>query len=222
MDNSPSPSIRLEQVDFAYGQFALSQLNLALGAGSVSSLIGPSGSGKSTLLRLIAGFLQPSHGSIYFGDECIATPTRMVPATARKVGLVFQNYALFPHMRVSENIMFGCPHEPSHLRLSIARDWAQRLGIEPLMSRYPHEISGGEQQRVALARALAANPRILLLDEPFANLDSALRKQVREDCFALLRARRITTLLVTHDEAEAEACTDQMFRMHQGTLSVVG
>ena len=183
------------------------------------ALLGPSGCGKTTLLRLIAGFEQPDTGEIRLGDQLVAGPRTSVPPERRQVGLVFQDYALFPHLTVAENIGFGLPRAGRAQRvaelLSIAR-------LDGVGRRYPHELSGGQQQRVAVARALAPQPHVVLLDEPWSNIDALLRASMRNELSAILRAAGATVLLVTHDREEAFSLADRVALMSDGTIEQAG
>ena len=212
-------SLSLRQIKFSYDAFHLSDCTLEIKEGETAALLGASGSGKSTVLRLIAGFLKPQAGEIYLGDTCVASPSQCVPAHKRNIGLVFQSYALFPHMTVRENILFGCQKSDSKKREILLQEWLERLDIAPLAARWPHQISGGEQQRVALARALIASPRLLLMDEPFANLNTELREQVRKECHHIIVQQGITTLLVTHDRGEAAEFASKIYSLSDGKLS---
>jgi iron(III) transport system ATP-binding protein len=181
-------------------------------------LLGPSGCGKTTLLRLIAGFEEPDAGEIYLIKRLVSRPGLVVPPEQRHIGMVFQDYALFPHMTVRQNIQFGLFRWPAAWRRTRLRDMLQLVGLADLAERYPHELSGGQQQRVALARALAPTPQLLLLDEPFSNLDVHLRQQLREEVQAILAQAGITTILVTHDQEEALSLADTLAVMAQGQL----
>jgi iron(III) transport system ATP-binding protein len=190
--------------------------------GELLVITGPSGCGKTTLLRLIAGLEAPEQGLIKIWGQPVAGPTTWLPPEARRVGLVFQEYALFPHMTVAENLAFGLrgwSRKSRALRVSTVLDMVRLLH---LAMRYPHELSGGEQQRVALARALAPGPDLLLLDEPFSNLDAGLRRQLREEVKGLLKASGNTAIFVTHDQEEALFMGDRMAIMNEGRLEQVG
>lgn len=215
---------------------ALHQLDLAVEQGSILALLGPSGSGKTTALRIIAGFDAPDAGVVEIAGQRVAGPGRFVPPDRRRVGMVFQEYALFPHLTVADNVGFGVagrpyrPHtiglrrEGAHMRRPLG-DWEARVeetlalvGMTNLGDRMPHELSGGQQQRVALARALCPRPALLLLDEPFSNLDEVLRKQVRREVRDILKSIGTTALFVTHDQDEALFMGDNVAVMDQGML----
>ena len=181
-------------------------------------LLGPSGCGKTTLLRLVAGFEEPDAGEIYLIKRLVSRPGLIVPPEQRHVGMVFQDYALFPHMTVSQNIQFGLFRWPAAWRRTRLAEMLRLVGLEGLGERYPHELSGGQQQRVALARALAPAPQLLLLDEPFSNLDVHLRQQLRDEVQAILEQAGITTILVTHDQEEALSFATTLAVINQGQL----
>jgi iron(III) transport system ATP-binding protein len=196
---------------------ALEDVNLDIEAGSRTAIVGPSGSGKTTLLRLIAGFEAPDTGEISLDGAKVADAGAGVPAHRRNVGLVMQEGALFPHLSVLDNIRFGIRSEPgSEAR---ARQLMELVELDRTMAdRQPHQLSGGQQQRVALARALARKPRLMLLDEPFSALDTALREQMREATAQVLAAANIATMLVTHDQDEAMTFADQLIVLREGRL----
>ncbi len=200
-----TPILSLQAVgkQFEPGLPVLQDIDLQVQSGAVVCLLGPSGCGKTTLLRLIAGFEEPTAGDIYLIKRLVSRPGLVVPPEKRHIGMVFQDYALFPHMTVGQNIQFGLFRWPAAWRRTRLTEMLQLVGLEGMAKRYPHELSGGQQQRVALARALAPNPQLLLLDEPFSNLDVNLRQQLREEVQAILSQADITTVLVTHDQEEA-------------------
>ena len=213
------PVLDLEGVSKAYGAVgAARDLRLTASAGELVTLIGPSGCGKSTLLRLVAGLDRPDAGTICIDGDEVAGPRSWVQPERRRVGLVFQDHALFPHLDVTRNIAFGLDRMPRTERRARVAEVLALARLEPLANRYPHELSGGEQQRVALARALAPRPAVVLLDEPFSSLDETLRAQVRADTIAVLRATGTTAVLVTHDQTEALSVGDRVVVMHQGRI----
>jgi iron(III) transport system ATP-binding protein len=183
----------------------------------VLCLLGPSGSGKSTLLRLIAGIERPSSGRIVIDGREVAGPGTFVEPEQRHVGMVFQDYALFPHLTVAQNVAFGVGADDARVAQLLAR-----LGLAELAASYPHALSGGERQRTALARALAPQPRLLLMDEPFSSLDSRLRDEVRQHTLAFLREAAITTVFVTHDPDEALRSADRIALLDRGRLVQIG
>ncbi len=214
-------SLLIEQLSYRRSAFALEGISLSLASGSTASLVGASGSGKTTLLNLIAGFIMPESGRIMIGGQCVAENGHGLAANKRGVGLVFQQHALFPHLRVEDNILFGCPQSGA-ARQHVLQGLLSDFHIAPLARRYPHELSGGEQQRVALARALAAGPRVLLMDEPFSSIDMALRRELRLECLEVLRRAGVTTLIVTHEAEEALELSDQVYVLEQGRMVQVG
>ncbi len=181
----------------------------------VVSLLGPSGCGKTTLLRLAAGLEKPLGGQIRLDEKVISSPEFVLTPEKRGVGLVFQSYALFPHLTVTQNILFGVPKKPAK-DISNVIDLMQELNIKELGDKFPHELSGGQQQRVALARALAPNPPIILLDEPFSGLDSRLREHVRDQMLHMLRNTNTAALMVTHDSEEAMFMSDKILVLNKG------
>jgi iron(III) transport system ATP-binding protein len=219
------------------GAFVLGPITLDVKKGELVAVLGPSGCGKTTLLRLIAGFERPDEGSIVIDGRIVAGRSQWVEPEDRQVGMVFQDYALFPHLTVAQNVSFGQTSsglyafasqwlakmkvKRSLSRRSLVRELLQLVGLAGFEDRYPHELSGGEQQRVALARALAANPRVLLLDEPFSNLDADLRPKMRAELKILLHRLNCTTIFVTHDQEEAFELADRIAVLHAGRLEQI-
>jgi iron(III) transport system ATP-binding protein len=213
--------IAVENVTKRFGPLAaVNQVSLAIEEGELFTLLGPSGCGKTTLLRLIAGFYAIDEGEIRFNDRVV----NAVPAHERGIGMVFQNYALWPHMTVSENVSYGLKLRkvatPEIVRR--VREVLEKVNLGVLDKRYPGQLSGGQQQRVALARALVLNPEILLLDEPLSNLDAKIRVQVRSEIRKLQQELGITAVYVTHDQEEALALSDRIAVMNHGKVSQVG
>ena len=197
---------------------AVNGLNLDLVQGEIGCLLGSSGCGKSTVLRAICGF-EPAHsGEILLRDKVVSSQTIHIPPNQRRVGMVFQDFALFPHLTVLENIAFGLQHLPNPERDVLAREWLKRVSLADKAGSYPHELSGGQQQRVALARAMAPEPDLILLDEPFSSLDIDLRERLAVEMREILKANNITALLVTHDQLEAFAIADQVGVMFDGKV----
>ena len=198
---------------------AVQGVNLELKEGSFLALLGPSGCGKTTLLRLIAGFETPDKGTVEVGGRMVAGNGVFVPPEKRRVGIVFQDYALFPHLDVAANIAYGLPRDTN--RKERVHEMLSLVGLKGLESRMPHELSGGQQQRVALARALAPNPEVLLLDEPFSNLDADLRARVRGEVKGILACAGATVIFVTHDQEEALFMGDLVGVMNAGQLEQI-
>lgn len=212
-------TISLHNVTRRYdGAAALDNVSLTAPDGKVLALLGPSGSGKSTILRLIAGLEPIDQGEIRFGDELVSTPSRTLPAEQRRVGMVFQDYALFPHLSAAANVAFGLDKAPRAERDAEALRWLDRVGLGKRAGAFPHELSGGEQQRVALARALAPRPRAVLLDEPFSGLDPVLRSDLRDAAIAAITEAGATALFVTHDAEEALLVADRLAILKGGRL----
>ena len=213
--------LELRQLDIQYPGNptpAVRGVNLGLHAGDIGVLIGPSGCGKTTLLRAVAGLEPVSGGKILLSDRVVSEPGHTEPAERRRIGMVFQDYALFPHMDVGRNVGFGLAHLPKAERQKRVTEVLTLVGLEGADKRYPHELSGGQQQRVALARALAPQPDLLLLDEPFSNLDIDLRERLAHEVRNILKAAKATALLVTHDQLEAFAIGDVIGVMNEGIL----
>lgn len=212
--------LELRKVTCAYeaGRPAISDISLCARKGEILCLLGPSGCGKTTTLRVIAGFEPLIGGEVYLQDQLVSAAGLLVPTEERRVGMVFQEYALFPHLRVAENIAFGLRHLSADQRTTQVHAMLAMTGLIGFERRYPHELSGGQQQRVALARALAQKPVILLLDEPFSNLDPDMTGKMRQDLHDLLRRTNTTAILVTHDHDEAFAMADRVAVLNNGRL----
>ncbi len=196
--------------------FALKDVSFHLKQGDICAIVGESGSGKTTLARLIAGLETPDQGSIRIDGNMVSSTGRLVPPEKRKVGLVFQDYALFPHLSLMQNVVYGISKDKN--KNERAEEILKLVGLKELKDRYPYELSGGQQQRVALARALAPNPSLLILDEPFSNLDSMLRMQLRNEIFEIVKNTEVTAIFVTHDTQDALAVADEILILQNGRL----
>src|SRR5580765_1901117 len=218
---TPASSIlELRSVSCAYDPHrpAIRDISFSAREGEILCLLGPSGCGKTTILRAIAVFEPVRFGEIFLSGRRVSSPSEMIPTEERRVGMVFQEYALFPHLRVADNIAFGLHNLSQAERTRQVQEMLRLTGLEGLERRYPHELSGGQQQRVALSRALVQNPVVLLLDEPFSNLDPDMASRMRQELHALLRRMKTTTILVTHDHDEAFAMADRIAVLNHGVL----
>ena len=213
------PVLRIEQLACRYADTpVLEQISFALESGEIACLLGPSGCGKTTALRLIAGFEQPTAGSIRINGALMSQVGHVVPPEQRSVGMVFQDYALFPHLSIADNIAFGLHQLDRKARKRRTDELLATVGLADRAHAFPHELSGGQQQRVALARALAPKPALLLLDEPFSNLDVELREKLAAEVRDIIKNEGMTALMVTHDQHEAFAMADVIGVMHQGQI----
>lgn len=218
-----SDLLRLDHVSLAYDAPegvvpVVTDLNLHLRRGHIGCLLGASGCGKTTILRAIAGFEPLRAGSIRLGDRLLSTPEHLMEPQDRQVGMMFQDYALFPHLNVEGNVAFGLRRWEKGRRTARVRELLDLVGLSDAARRYPHELSGGQQQRVALARALAPEPELLLLDEPFSNLDVDTRERLAFEVRDILKKTGHTALLVTHNQAEAFAIADRIGIMDKGRI----
>ena len=220
------PGVAIKSLTKRYGDVAaVEALSLDVKPGELVSLLGPSGCGKTTTLRLVAGFLRPEAGEIWVGDRCLSSAASVVPPERRRMAMIFQSYALWPHMTVARNVAYGLRFKsgmPKADRDRRVTDILRTVQLSGFESRYPGELSGGQQQRVAVARALVVEPEILLLDEPLSNLDANLREEMRFEIRRLHEAFGITTLYVTHDQAEAMVISDRVAVLHRGRVVQVG
>ena len=213
--------LEVSQLQVAYAgrpQATVREVSFGLPAGDIGVLIGPSGCGKTTLLRAVAGLEPVSGGVIKLAGQVVSSASVNLAPEARQIGMVFQDYALFPHLNIGRNVGFGIDHLPRPARAARVAEVLELVGLAGQEERFPHELSGGQQQRVALARALAPKPRLLLLDEPFSNLDVDLRERLAHEVRSILKAAQTTALFVTHDQLEAFAIGDRIGVMHDGQL----
>ena len=197
-------------------------LSFEVHTGEIFALLGPSGCGKTTTLRLIAGFERADAGEICVDGQCFEGAKTHLPPETRGVGIVFQEYALFPHLNVSQNVAFGLKKLPANLRDERVMTVLEMVGMTPLKDRKPHQLSGGQQQRVALARSIAPSPKLILLDEPFSNLDAGMRHSTREEIRALLKNAGMSAVFVTHDQEEALCFADRLAVMQEGHIEQIG
>jgi iron(III) transport system ATP-binding protein len=225
IDSQPThaASLDIQHVRQVFGStLAVDDVSLAVRPGETVCLLGHSGCGKTTLLRVVAGLERPTSGRIVLAGREVAGPNVFVPPEQRGVGLMFQDYALFPHLTILENVTFGLARMPSAKARAIAEAALARVGLSKYAGDYPHMLSGGEQQRVALARALSPRPGILLMDEPFSNLDQRMRERIREETMGVLRETDATALVVTHDPLEAMMIADRIVLMRSGRIVQIG
>lgn len=211
--------LELKNVHQAYGAHrVINGLSFALEQGRIGCLLGPSGSGKTTALRCVAGFERISAGAIVLSNRTVSRPGYSMPPESRRIGMVFQDFALFPHLTVAANVAFGLGKLAKTERTNRVSELLDIVGLSQAEDAYPHELSGGQQQRVALARALAPKPELLLLDEPFSNLDAELRPRLSLEVRAILKGQNATAILVTHDQQEAFALADEIGIINEGSL----
>lgn len=214
-----NPILELAQIQLSFGKKTiLSSLSFVLQTGEIACLLGHSGCGKTTALRAIAGFEPIQNGCITLNGHTVSSARQHTPAHQRGVGMVFQDYALFPHLNVADNIAFGLDKHDKVARRTRVAELLALIGLEEYAKHYPHQLSGGQQQRVALARALAPKPALILLDEPFSNLDADMRTSLSKQVRHILKQENVSALLVTHDQQEAFAMCDKIGVMHQGCL----
>jgi iron(III) transport system ATP-binding protein len=218
-NNTTYHLLQLQNISCNYGpENAIQNISITVAKGKQVCLLGPSGCGKTTVLRAIAGFQSVSTGSIDIGDQVVCSPNFSLPPEQRRVGMVFQDHALFPHLTVAENVGSGLRKRTVRQRNKLVGELLDRMGLALLATRYPHELSGGQQQRVALARALAPKPLLLLMDEPFSNLDLDLRERMSQEISDDLKANNITCMMVTHDQNDAFALGDEVGVMSAGSI----
>ena len=223
MTRSPV-AVTLKGIGYAFGEHrVLNHIELDIEPGSIVALLGPSGCGKSTLLKILAGLLEPQQGTLHFGERLIASAAKSTPPEQRDIGMVFQDYALWPHMTVAQNVAFPLlmRRVSAHERQQRVMQALQRVGLGDFAARKPSDLSGGQQQRVALARAIIAEPKILLFDEPLSNLDTDLRESLCLEMATLLRQLGTTAVYVTHDRREAEILADRIVWLAAGSVSAI-
>ncbi|MFL9667843.1 ABC transporter ATP-binding protein [Variovorax sp. AB1(2024)] len=219
-----SSSLHLDSLSLAYDtprgpHTVVDGFSLALDAGEIACLFGPSGCGKTTVLRAIAGFEPVRAGTIRLGSVLLSSSQVHLPPEQRRVGMMFQEYALFPHLSAAKNVAFGLRRMPRAAQHERVAEMLALVGLADAAERYPHELSGGQQQRIALARALAPSPALLLLDEPFSNLDGGTRERLTAQVRGILKQAGQTAILVTHNETEAQAMADRIGVMHGGRIT---
>lgn len=220
---SAMSSLRIENLSKTFGQHnAILNASWEAEHGEIICLLGHSGCGKTTMLRLLAGLETPNHGCIRFENRILWSSQHNIATESRNIGLVFQDYALFPHLNVFDNVKFGLTHLNKLEQQHATKAVLQHVALSQHAEKYPHTLSGGEQQRVALARALVTKPDILLMDEPFSNLDRQLRDRIRQDTINILRKSGTTTIIVTHDPEEALQISDRIILMHEGKIIQIG
>ena len=211
--------LKVESIEVAYdGKPVVFDVGFQLDDGRIGCLLGPSGCGKTTVLRAIAGFERPVQGRVAINGETVSDEHGFLPPEQRNIGMVFQDYALFPHLTVADNIRFGIKKRPVAERKRRIAEMLELIDLADLADAYPHQLSGGQQQRVAVARALAPHPSILLLDEPFSSMDTELREQLARDVRKILKQEHVTAILVTHDQHEAFAMADEICVMNEGRI----
>ena len=214
-----SALLRVDQISCRYlHESAVNSASFEMSKGDLACLLGPSGCGKTTVLRAIAGFQPLTDGTIYLDEKPVSTPDRLVPPEHRNMGMVFQDHALFPHLTVTKNVAAGLFRHPADSRKRIVDEMLERVGLSHMPDKYPHELSGGQQQRVALARALAPSPGLLLMDEPFSNLDVDLRERLGQEVRTLLKELGTTCVMVTHDQQDAFTFGDKVGVMRDGKI----
>jgi len=217
--SDPAPRLEIRNITRAYeGRRVVDDLSLGVMPGQVTCLLGPSGCGKSTTLRIIAGVEMPDSGEVRADGQTLCGPGIHVPPEERSIGMMFQDFALFPHLTVAGNVAFGLTGSPAPEREARVRELLDKVGMTHHAAAYPHQLSGGEQQRVALARALAPRPSVMLMDEPFSGLDNRLRDEIRDETLAVLKDEGAAVLLVTHDPAEAMRMADEIALMRAGRI----
>ena len=217
-----TPRLQLDNLSKVFaGQKVVDDVSLQVAAGQVTCLLGPSGCGKSTTLRMVAGVENPDSGCVFVDGKRLCGEGAMVPPEDRSIGLMFQDFALFPHLDIAGNVAFGLKSDKAAKALRVG-ELLERVGLTGFSRKYPHELSGGEQQRVALARALAPRPKIMLMDEPFSGLDNRLRDGIRDETLTVLKEEGAAVLLVTHEPDEAMRMADEIALMRDGKIVQLG
>jgi iron(III) transport system ATP-binding protein len=217
---SHTPLLQVNQVSVAYGQqTVVHNMTLQLAQGEIGCLLGPSGCGKTTLLRTIAGFERTKSGEILLAGQRVSSAMMQLAPEKRNIGMVFQDFALFPHLTIADNIRFGIRHLSSNAQQQRITELLALINLENFETRYPHQLSGGQQQRIALARSLAPKPHLLLMDEPFSSMDSELRAALAHEVRKIIKHENITAMLVTHDQKEAFTMADSIGVIQQGILA---
>lgn len=212
-------SIRVNKIAIQFEQqVILKDISFDIDHGEIACLLGPSGTGKTTLLRLIAGFEKPDKGEIWINGVMCSEPKGILPVEQRGIGMVFQDFALFPHINVEDNILFGISKKPRSDQQKRLEQLCDLLRIQDLLTKFPHQLSGGQQQRVAIARALAPGPRVMLLDEPFSNIDVELREELAHEVRTTLKEEGVTAIIVSHNQLESFAVADRIGVLNQGKL----
>lgn len=212
-------SVKVSNLSISFDQMpVLRELSFSIDHGDIACLLGPSGTGKTTLLRLIAGFEQPQNGEIWINGVKCSDHRGTLPVEERSIGMVFQDFALFPHINVEDNILFGLQGKSSTVQQSRLKQLCDMLRIRELLFKFPHQLSGGQQQRVAIARALAPGPRVMLLDEPFSNIDVELREELAQEVRTTLKEEGVTAIIVSHNQLETFAVADRIGVLNEGQL----
>lgn len=217
--------IQIENLQYQYknsSEPVLKGFSLTIEQGEIITVLGESGSGKSTILRLLSGLEIPSKGSITINNQLISDHSHFTPPEKRGIGMVFQDYALFPHMTVEKNIKFGLKKMSYSTKQKRLKEMLELINMEEYKHRFPYELSGGQQQRVALARALAPAPSLLIFDEPFSNLDANLQIKIRDELRDILKKTGITSIFVTHDQADAQVIADRVVFIEKGVINQIG
>lgn len=217
--------VKIDDLNFRYSnsrEDVLKDFSLSIGRGEIVAVVGRSGSGKSTLLRILSGFELPYKGKLEIDERILVSEDIYVPVEKRRVGMVFQDYALFPHLTVEENIRYGIEKMSKKEQKKRVEEVLGLVDMGEYSKRYPHELSGGQQQRIGLARALAPRPEFILLDEPFSNLDTSLRHRIRDELKEIIKSTGTTALFVTHDKEDALSVADKVVVLKEGKIAQVG